>query len=45
MTHHGQTIHLSGHSELARLLAQVDETTVRVEINGVVYRLTREADP
>jgi hypothetical protein len=45
MTHHGQTIHLADDSELARVLSQVDETPVRVEMNGVVYRVTREVDP
>jgi hypothetical protein len=45
MTHHTQTIHLPNDSELARLLARVDETPVRVEMNGVVYRVTRDDDP
>lgn len=43
--HHGRTIHLADNSELARLLGQLDEALVRVEANGVVYRVTREPGP
>jgi hypothetical protein len=45
ITRHRQTIHLADDSELARLLAQVDETSVRVDLNGVGYRVTRDDDP
>jgi hypothetical protein len=45
MTHHTQTIHLPDDSALARLLERVDEIPVRFEMNGVVYRVTRDDDP
>ncbi len=37
-----KTIHVPNDSELARLLQEADETGVRLEQNGVIYRVTRE---
>jgi hypothetical protein len=45
MAHDRQAIHLPDDSELARLLEQTNDTSVRVEMNGVVYRVTRDDDP
>jgi hypothetical protein len=36
------TIHVPDGSELARLLQEADETGLRLEQNGVMYRVTRE---
>lgn len=44
MAHEPDTIHIADDSELARLLEYVDTTPLRLEKNGVVYRVTREDD-
>jgi len=44
MAHEPDTIHIADNSELARLLEHVDTTPVRLEKNGVVYRVVREHD-
>lgn len=44
MAHEPDTIHITDDSELARLLEHVDATPLRLEKNGVVYRVTREED-
>jgi hypothetical protein len=45
MAHDSQIIHLADDSDLARLLEQIETIPIRLETNGVVYRLTREDDP
>ncbi len=45
MTHSSdepETIHIPESSELARLLDQIDTTPLRLEKDGVVYRVSRE---
>jgi hypothetical protein len=42
MAHEPETIHIADDSELARLLEHVDSTALRLETNGVVYRVVRE---
>jgi hypothetical protein len=42
MAHEPDTIHIADDSELARLLEHVDSTALRLETNGVVYRVVRE---
>jgi len=37
-----KTIHIPESSELARLLDQIDTTPLRLEKDGVVYRVSRE---
>ena len=44
MAHDAPTIHVSDDSELAHLLERADTTPLRLEKNGVVYRVTREDD-
>lgn len=39
-----KTIHVPDDSELARLLQVADETGLRLEQNGITYRVTREVD-
>jgi hypothetical protein len=44
MSSEAETIHIPGDSELARILERVDTAQLRVEANGVVYRVVRD-DP
>ncbi len=37
-----ETIHISENSDLARLLELIDATPLRLEKDGVVYRVSRE---
>jgi hypothetical protein len=37
-----KTIHVPNDSELARLLQEADEIGLRLERNGITYRVTRE---
>jgi hypothetical protein len=42
MAHKPETIRIADDSELAGLLEHVDSTALRLEKNGVVYRVVRE---
>lgn len=44
MAHEPDTIHITHDSELAGLLERVGAAPLRLEKNGVVYRVTREDD-
>jgi hypothetical protein len=44
MVHHPDTIHIAEDSELAALLRHVHGASLRLEMNGVIYRVTRETD-
>jgi hypothetical protein len=44
MAHEPDTIHIADGSELAGLLERVDRAPLRLEKNGVVYRVTHEDD-
>jgi hypothetical protein len=39
-----KTIHIPEDSELARVLEEVDETPLRLETRGVLYRVSRDAE-
>jgi hypothetical protein len=39
-----KTIHVPDDSKLARLLQEADETGLRLEQNGITYRVTREVE-
>ncbi len=45
MAHESDTIHIAHDSDLARLLEHVDATPLRLEKDGVVYRVVREDAP
>lgn len=45
MTDDPNVIKIAEDSEIARLLAQVDGTPLRLQAKGVVYRVTREPEP
>jgi hypothetical protein len=42
VAHEPDTIHIANDSELARLLERVATNPLRLETNGVVYRVVRE---
>jgi hypothetical protein len=44
MAHQPNTIHIAEDSELAALLQHVAGAPLRLETNGVIYRVTREVD-
>ena len=46
MSNVAKIIHVTGDSELARLLKEADEADLRLERDGVIYRVSREhTDP
>jgi hypothetical protein len=44
MTQEPKTIHVNADTELASVLSAADATPVRLERNGVVYRVSREGE-